>query len=119
MAGTSNFLARLNCKRANPLSLLAQKQLPNHGASPGEVTPYKGEELLRRRGKQRKKSSYISTWDNLFSKKTVDWDQAGRAWAYATPGLIHRPRGKVGGTARLLSSKNTKHIPTMARMVSS
>lgn len=41
-------------------------------------------------------------------------DQAGKAWAYATPGLIHGPRGRAGSPARLPRSKNTQHIPKVA-----
>lgn len=111
----------LTAREQIPPSLLAQKQLRNHGGSPGEVTLYKGEQQLRRRGRQRKEIRlHIYLGQSVFStEKTVDQDQAGRAWAYATPGLIHGPRGRVGSNARLPSSKNTQHIPTMARMVSS
>lgn len=115
-----------------PPSLLAQKQLQNHSGSPEAATLYKGEEQFRRGGKQRererekKKKNWLQIYlgQSVFStaQRTVYQDQAGKAWAYATAGLIHRPWGRISSTVRLLSSKNTKntqHIATTAWMVRS
>lgn len=56
-----------------PPSSVAQKQLPNHGGSPREATPCKGEEWLRRGGKQRKKFWLrIYLGQSVFSTATED-----------------------------------------------
>lgn len=54
--------------------LLAKKQLQNHGGSPGEATPYKWEEQLRRRGKQRKKKNLATClpWTICFLNSRED-----------------------------------------------
>lgn len=104
----------LTASEQTPPSPLAQKQLQNRGGSPGEETPYKEEEQLRRGGKQRKKNLATclpGTICFLNNAEDCVQDQAGKAWTYATPGLIHGPRGGESSIARLPSSKNTSTPP--------
>lgn len=102
-----------------PHSLPAPKYHHGHitnGPGRSKATPHGGVEQLSRGGsgqwgQEGRRSGSESAWDNLLSREDPVPGPAGGAWAYAAPRLIHGPRGRACGHARLLGSKNIPRLP--------